>query len=99
LEYTPDRFRGRVQIKIKIMKVIDAMNLIRARERLGDDIRRIREAKGLSKSKIFRKTGLQRSQLIAVEKGTKSYTIDTLLLILDTLETKLKIEDHGNNNA
>jgi len=79
------------------MKVIDAMNLIRARERLGDDIRRIREVKGLSKSKISRKTGLQRSQLIAVEKGTKSYTIDTLLLILDTLEISIKIEDHGIN--
>ena len=79
------------------MKVIDAMNLIRTRERLGDDIRRIREAKGLSKSKISRKTSLQRSQLIAVEKGTKSYTIDTLLLILDTLDISIKIEDHGIN--
>lgn len=79
------------------MKIIEAMNFIKAREKIGNDIRKIRETKGLSKSKILRKTGLQRSQLIAVEKGSKSYTIDTLLMILDALEIKIKIENHGIN--
>ena len=62
------------------------------KEKLGDDIRIIREQKGLSKNKILKETGIQRSQIIAVERGSRSYTIDTLLIILSVLEVNVKIE-------
>jgi len=66
--------------------------IIEAKEKLGDDIRIIREQKGISKNHILKKTGMQRSQIIAVEKGSKSYTIDTFLQVLNALEVSLKIE-------
>ncbi len=66
--------------------------IIEAREKLGNAIRIIREAKGLSKNKILKRTGIQRSQIIGIERGSKSYTIDTLLGVLNALGNNLKIE-------
>jgi len=66
--------------------------IIEAREKLGNTIRIIREQKGLSKNKILKETGIQRSQIISIERGSKSYTIDTLLIILNALEVNLRIE-------
>lgn len=74
------------------MKTIQAMNILKVRKQLGEDITRIRERTKLSKNKIMQKTGLQRSQILGIENGSKAYTIDTLLAILDVLESNLKIE-------
>ncbi|WP_078670531.1 helix-turn-helix domain-containing protein [Chitinophaga eiseniae] len=57
--------------------------------RIGTEIRRCREAKGLSLSDIEAATGLDQSNISKYEKGKKKLGVYTLYRIAEALETTI----------
>jgi transcriptional regulator with XRE-family HTH domain len=60
-------------------------------KRLGDNIRRIRQEKGMSQGDISRALDMDRGYISRVEKGIKNPTIDTLSKIANAL--KVGVDD------
>lgn len=56
-----------------------------ARQILGERLRGIRQEKELSQVEVSGKSGLQPSQVVAIENGTWAYTIDSLLAYLHAI--------------
>ncbi len=52
---------------------------------LGENIRHIRENRGLSQSELAEKIGLQKQNVSAFERGIKVPTVEKLVAIADTL--------------
>lgn len=52
--------------------------IIAAREVIGDYLSKIRQEKKVSRYRIMQKTGLSMNIINSIEKGSKSYTIDSL---------------------
>jgi transcriptional regulator with XRE-family HTH domain len=57
-------------------------------KKLGDNIRRIRESKGMSQGDICRITGMDRGYISRVENGSKNPTISNLEKIANALGVK-----------
>jgi transcriptional regulator with XRE-family HTH domain len=55
--------------------------------RLGERLRAAREARGLSKSDLARRSGLSRKEVGYIETGRLSPRLSTLLRVLDALGT------------
>jgi len=58
-------------------------------KRLGDNIRRIRQEKGMSQGDISRALDMDRGYISRVEKGIKNPTIDTLSKIANALKVNI----------
>lgn len=54
-------------------------NIIAAREVMGNYLSGIRESKGITKYRVAKSMGLTFEVINAIEEGSKSYTIDSLL--------------------
>lgn len=55
------------------------------RETVGEHLRKFREGQHLTMDEITHRSGLQRNKIIAIEKGTANYTMDTWLRYIDAL--------------
>ncbi len=55
---------------------------------LGEELRKAREAAGLTQEALAFRAGLDRSYISQLEHDHKSPTIDTLFLICDALEVR-----------
>lgn len=60
---------------------------------LGRQLKQIRLSRKIPKTHIERITGMQPHQVIAIEAGSRSYTIDGLIRYINALEGQLKYQD------
>lgn len=58
-------------------------------KRIGEKVRQLRKAMGLSQEELAHKTDLGTSYLSALERGEKNPTVGTLMRISDVLDTTL----------
>jgi len=66
------------------------MTSIKKLRSLGDTIRKIRVAKGLTREKFAIETGMARSYIYQIEEGTSNPTIKALIGIATVLEVSVK---------
>ena len=59
---------------------------------LGDRVRLAREKRGLSQADVASATGIERSNLIRIEKGRANVTIETLMRITRALDATLVVD-------
>lgn len=59
-------------------------------KRLGERIRRMRKAKGLSQDQLAELSGLHTNYVGQVERGEKNLTIETLQKVVEGLDTSLE---------
>jgi transcriptional regulator with XRE-family HTH domain len=57
---------------------------------VGERIKKIRKAKGLTQDQFAELTGLNRVHLYRLETGRQSMTLRTLKLIADTLDVRVR---------
>ena len=57
---------------------------------IGNKIKEIRKAKGITQDQLAERTGLNRVHLYRLENGKQSMTLRTLKLIADTLEVRVR---------
>lgn len=55
--------------------------------RIGNSIRKIRKAQGISQFELSKRSGLDKSYMNYVEKGKRNFTLQTLYKIAEALET------------
>ena len=60
------------------------------RERIGDLVKALRNDSGISQKDLAFKVGVSPTRISQVEKGTLDYRIDTLIVILDHFDRKIK---------
>lgn len=56
---------------------------------ISENLKRIREAKGMSQSELSRASGISQSMIAQVERGTKVLTLITAKILVDALGCKL----------
>lgn len=61
-------------------------------EKVGAQLRQIRESKGLSQEEVANKAEIQRSQVARIERGEINTTITTLKAIADVLEVEIQFQ-------
>ncbi|WP_435894874.1 helix-turn-helix transcriptional regulator [Oceaniferula spumae] len=66
--------------------------------KLGKNIRRIRESKGLSQEDLALEAGLDRTYVGGVERGERNPTITSALKIAKALNTTLSVITEGVGN-
>ena len=52
---------------------------------ISENLKRIREAKGMSQSELSRASGISQSMIAQVERGTKVLTLITAKILVDAL--------------
>jgi transcriptional regulator with XRE-family HTH domain len=57
---------------------------------VGERIRRLRSKKGITQDQLAELTGLNRVHLYRLENGRQSMTLNTLKIIADTLEVRVR---------
>lgn len=62
------------------------------RKEIGEILAKIRNKKNISTYKMV-KAGIRLQTMKAIEKGSSNYTIDTLLLYVDTVDAQIVIKD------
>ena len=62
------------------------------RQRIGAQLRALREAKGLTTRELAERCGLTHSHIVRIESGRYGFSIDTLEKLTTTLGAKIKIE-------
>lgn len=62
------------------------MNKETTRFRFGQNLKALREQRGLSQDRLGELIGLSRKDLISIEKAHVNYGIDKLFIILDVLK-------------
>lgn len=68
---------------------------------ISENLKRIREEKGMSQSELSRASGISQSMIAQAERGTKALTLITAKLLVDVLGCKLDdlIGDTGQHSA
>lgn len=61
------------------------------KQKLGTEIRMIREIMRISKNQVCRKIGIDIRRLNDIEEGRSSYTIDSLLAVLDAIGIDIEL--------
>lgn len=56
---------------------------------ISENLKRIREEKGMSQSELSRASGISQSMIAQVERGTKTLTLITAKILVDALCCKL----------
>lgn len=56
---------------------------------ISENLKRIRESKGLSQSELSRASGVSQSMIAQLERGTKALTFITAKILVDALNCKL----------
>ena len=59
------------------------------RRRIGEIVKALRGASGISQKDLAFKTGLSPARITQIEKGTLDYRIDTLIVILNHFDRKI----------
>lgn len=62
------------------------------RQRIGSELRALREAQGLSTRELAKRSGLIHSHIVRIESGRYSFSIDTLDKLTTALGAVIKIE-------
>lgn len=61
------------------------------RQRIGAELRALREAKGLTTRELAERCGIIQSHIVRLESGRYGFTIDTLAAICIALDADIKI--------
>lgn len=67
--------------------------IIVSRKQLGLELKAEREKQGLSKRETSRRSELTTWQITQIERGSWSYTVDSLLKLADVLTVKIVFEE------
>lgn len=83
MEVNPEDLKKARQLLKEELKQAHAEDLKKARQILGEKIKRYREGFAvLTQDELARKSGVDRSWIINMEKGHENYTIDELVIVL-----------------
>lgn len=63
------------------------------RQRIGAELRALREAKGLTTRELAERCGLIHSHIVRIESGRYGFTIDTLAAICEALNARIVITE------
>jgi transcriptional regulator with XRE-family HTH domain len=72
-----------------VFSYLPVLSVIEFRRRLGERIRRLREAKGLSQEAFAERCDLHRTYVGAIERGERNFAIDNLETIAAALGLSL----------
>lgn len=67
------------------------------RRKLGELLKKQREKRNFTQDYITEKTGLTRKQIIAIEKGTTNYRMDTLFRYLKAIDREIAINSDSSS--
>lgn len=68
-------------------------------ELVGENLRKIREEKGLSRRELAEKSGISQSYIIKIEQGTKNPTLEVLKSLATGLNVKIEsLTENENSN-
>lgn len=64
------------------------------RQRIGSELRALREAKGFTTRELAERCGLIHSHIVRIESGRYGFSIDTLSKLTTALGAIIRIESH-----
>ena len=68
------------------------------RQRIGAELRALREAKGYTVRELAERAGLVHSHIVRIEGGKYSITLDTLEALCKALGATIRIDSNGESD-
>lgn len=68
------------------------------RQRIGSELRALRQSKGLTTRELAEKAGIIQSHIVRIENGKYGISIDTLNKLCQSLDAEITITHYGESH-